>query len=160
MPRPLKTVVNRKKGREWIAARLSACSGVYCSPAETLLPQRALLPHNALLPQRALLPHKALLPHSAFDPQRALLHHSALLPQRALLAATELLAETFAEPELGTNCIAPHTDAFDQVEEVFHTVDGLSVRYTLFVLELNVAVGDIAVPVAMAVLFSAASTST
>jgi hypothetical protein len=83
-----------------------------------------------------------------------------LLPQRALLAETVLLADMLAELLPATNCVAPQTDAFDQVEEVFHTAEGLSVRYTLFVLELKVAIGDIAVPDATTVLFRAASTST
>jgi hypothetical protein len=77
-----------------------------------------------------------------------------------LLAETELLADTFAEPVPVTNCEVPQTDAFDHVEAVFHTAEELSVRYTLLVLELKVAIGDIAVPVATAVLFRAASTST
>ncbi len=59
-----------------------------------------------------------------------------------------------------TNCEEPHTAAFDQVDDVFQTAEGSSEKYTRFVVALKVAIGDIAVPFATAVLFRAASTST
>src|SRR5208282_150555 len=130
---------------------------VYCSPPETLLPHIALLPHMALLPHIALLPHMALLPHIALLPHMALLPHIALPPQRVLLAEAELPTDGELVPV--TNCEVPHTAAFDHAAVVFHTADGLSVRYTVLLLAWKVAIGDMAVPLARSVLASAASTS-
>ena len=47
-----------------------------------------------------------------------------------------------------------------QIADVFQTAEGSSVKYTLFVPALKVAIGDIAVPLAKSVLASAASRST
>ena len=86
------------------------------------MPHRALVPHKAFVPQRALVPHRAfvpqraLLPQSAFDPHKALLPHNAFEP---VMVVDEVPA---------INCEVPHTAAFDQLADVFHTALRSSVR--------------------------------
>src|ERR1700694_610827 len=83
----------------------------YCSPPNTLLPHKALLPQSAFDPQRALLPHNALLPQSAFDPHSALLPHNAFVPDTVWACAPD------------TNCEDPHTAEFAHVADVFQTAE-------------------------------------
>ena len=83
------------------------------------MPHKALVPHKAFVPQSAFVPHRALVPQSAFEP------HRALLPQRAL----EPVMVVDEVPAI--NCADPHTAAFDQLADVFHTALRSSLRYTL-----------------------------
>src|SRR5579863_6926353 len=112
----------RKKDREVNRGPFKLLLGVYCSPAATLLPQRAFDPHKALEPQRALLPHNALLPQRAFDP------HRALEPQRALLPHRALVPVMVVDDAPATNSEDPHTAEFAHVADVFHTAVELSDR--------------------------------
>ena len=118
------------------------------------MPQSALVPHNALVPQRAFVPQSALVPHRALVPQSALDPHRALVPHNAF------------EPDTGVeevptrNCADPHTAALDHVPELFQTEEGSSFRKTLPELLSYAAIGDIAVPLAVSELLSAASIST
>ena len=91
-------------------------------------------------------------------PQNASELHRASLPATAL-ALDPVTPLDAAVPPV-TNCAVPHTWAFDQVEMYSklptHHRSGRPNSWS----QLKVAMGDIAVPLATAVLLRAASTST